>query len=72
MEARKYIRWLTFGRKLFLWKDILLLPVSVAMVLWICVKAGDVKGIFAQPATVSGLTRVWLWLSTFSGITNLG
>ncbi|KAL6405152.1 putative NCS1 allantoate transporter [Ilyonectria robusta] len=57
-------------RKLFLWKAILLLPVSVAMVLWICVKAGDVKGIFAQPATVSGSTRVWLWLSTFSGITN--
>lgn len=45
-------------------------PVSVAMVIWICVKAGNTQGIFNQPAEVSGSTRVWLWLATLSSSTN--
>lgn len=40
------------------------------MVVWICVKAGDVQGIFNQPAKVSGKTHRWLWLATFSSTTN--
>ncbi|ETS87464.1 hypothetical protein PFICI_01292 [Pestalotiopsis fici W106-1] len=43
---------------------------SISMVVWICAKAGDLQGIFNQPASVSGATRTWLWLSTFSATTN--
>lgn len=57
-------------KKLFLVKAILLIPVSVGMVIWICVKAGDVQGIFGQPAIVSGSTRTWLWIGTLSANTN--
>ncbi|TPR10136.1 RNase H family protein [Aspergillus niger] len=46
------------------------LGVSIAMVVWICVKAGDLQGIFNQPAKVSGQAHTWLWLATFSSTTN--
>lgn len=61
---------LTHGRKLFLIKAIVMVPVSIAMVIWICVKAGDTQGIFNQPATITGSARVWLWLGTLSANTN--
>ncbi|KIW66369.1 hypothetical protein PV04_05705 [Phialophora macrospora] len=57
-------------KKLFLIKAILMPPVSIAMVIWICVKAGNTKAIFSQPATVTGSARAWLWLSTLSSSTN--
>lgn len=40
------------------------------MAVWICVKAGDLQGIFNQPAKVSGQAHIWLWLATFSSTTN--
>ncbi|KAL6240227.1 hypothetical protein RBB50_012874 [Rhinocladiella similis] len=57
-------------KTLFMVKAILLWPISITMVIWICVKAGDTKGIFNQPATATGSTRVWLWLFTLSANTN--
>ncbi|KAK4869343.1 hypothetical protein LT330_006343 [Penicillium expansum] len=40
------------------------------MTAWICVKAGDVQGIFNQSAKLSGKAHKWLWLATFSSTTN--
>ncbi|GAQ45010.1 hypothetical protein AtubIFM56815_009511 [Aspergillus tubingensis] len=57
-------------KRLFFWKTIIIIPVSIAMTIWICAKAGDVKGIFNQPATVTGSTHKWLWLATFCSTTN--
>ncbi|KGO45802.1 Permease, cytosine/purine, uracil, thiamine, allantoin [Penicillium expansum] len=41
-----------------------------SMTAWICVKAGDVQGIFNQSAKLSGKAHKWLWLATFSSTTN--
>ncbi|KAL4881909.1 permease for cytosine/purines, uracil, thiamine, allantoin-domain-containing protein [Aspergillus karnatakaensis] len=57
-------------KRLFFCKTIVIIPVSIAMTIWICVKAGDVKGIFNQPATVTGSTHTWHWLATFCSTTN--
>ncbi|PYI31734.1 hypothetical protein BP00DRAFT_435903 [Aspergillus indologenus CBS 114.80] len=57
-------------KKLFLWKTILIVPVSIAMTVWICVAAADVQGIFNQPARVTGAAHRWLFVATFSSTTN--
>lgn len=50
---------------LFNIKAILVLPMALAMVIWIAVKAGGSSNDpFDIQATVSGSTRAWLWLSS--------
>jgi NCS1 family nucleobase:cation symporter-1 len=49
---------------LFNAKAVLVTPMALAIVIWIAVKAGNQSsGFFYAPATVSGSTRAWLWLS---------
>lgn len=43
---------------------------SIAMAIWICAKAGTVKGVFSQPGTLYGSNRGWVWVSTFCSLTN--
>lgn len=50
---------------LFNVKACLALPMALAMVIWLSVKAGGSSNeFFTAPATVSGSTRAWLWLSS--------
>ncbi|KAK1533134.1 NCS1 nucleoside transporter [Colletotrichum paranaense] len=57
-------------KTLFFWKAVLLVPTSVGTVIWICARAGNVKGIFSQEATIHGSARTWIWLSTLCANTN--
>jgi nucleobase:cation symporter-1, NCS1 family len=53
---------------LFTVKAVLVTPMALAMVIWIAVKAGGTStDFFNAPATVSGSTRAWLWLSSLVG-----
>lgn len=50
---------------LFTLKGVLVIPMVLAMTIWISVKAGGGSSdFFHEPATVSGSTRAWLWLSS--------
>lgn len=45
-------------------KAVLTLPMALAMVIWITVKAGqDSSDFFSAAPRVSGSTRAWLWLA---------
>ncbi|OTB01569.1 hypothetical protein M426DRAFT_265792 [Hypoxylon sp. CI-4A] len=48
---------------LFWVKTVLVTPMALAMVIWITVVAGGQGDFFYTPASVSGSTRAWLWLS---------
>ncbi|KAI1381416.1 uracil permease [Hypoxylon crocopeplum] len=54
---------------LFWVKTILVTPMALAMVIWITVEAGGQGDFFYAPATVSGSTRAWLWLSNLTSVT---
>ncbi|KAK9776234.1 putative Uracil permease [Seiridium cardinale] len=55
---------------LFNLKAIVVLPMALAMVIWLSVKAGgNSSGFFSAPATVHGSTRAWLWLSSLTSVT---
>jgi NCS1 family nucleobase:cation symporter-1 len=56
-------------QKLFLVKSILVPPMAIAMLIWICVKAGGDNAILNQPATITGYTRAWAWLAALTSIT---
>ncbi|KAI1480535.1 uracil permease [Daldinia eschscholtzii] len=54
---------------LFWLKTVLVTPMALAMVIWITVVAGGQGDFFYAPATVSGSTRAWLWLSNLTSVT---
>ncbi|XDG02884.1 hypothetical protein ABKA04_002499 [Annulohypoxylon sp. FPYF3050] len=54
---------------LFWVKTVLVTPMALAMVIWITVVAGGQGEFFYAPATVSGSTRAWLWLSNLTSVT---
>ncbi|KAI0843756.1 uracil permease [Hypoxylon sp. FL0890] len=54
---------------LFWVKTVLVTPMALAMVIWITVVAGGQGDFFYAPATVSGSTRAWLWLSNLTSVT---
>ncbi len=54
---------------LFWVKTALVTPMALGMTIWICVQAGGGADFFYAPATVSGSTRAWLWLSSLTSIT---
>ncbi|KAH8894284.1 NCS1 allantoate transporter [Thozetella sp. PMI_491] len=54
---------------LFWLKTALVTPMAIAMVIWISVQAGGAGDFFYAPATVSGSTRAWLWLSSLTSVT---
>ncbi|KAI1656479.1 uracil permease [Daldinia decipiens] len=54
---------------LFWAKTVLVTPMALAMVIWITVVAGGQGDFFYAPATVSGSTRAWLWLSNLTSVT---
>ena len=55
-------------KKLFLWKTVVVIPMSIAMTIWICAKAGTAHGVFNQPGKLHGANRGWLWVSTFCSL----
>ncbi|KAH7020733.1 NCS1 nucleoside transporter [Microdochium trichocladiopsis] len=56
-------------QKLFLVKSILVPPMAVGMLIWICVKANGVNAILNQPATLTGSACAWAWLAALTSIT---
>ncbi|KAI1461023.1 uracil permease [Annulohypoxylon moriforme] len=54
---------------LFWVKTVLVTPMALAMVVWITVVAGGRGEFFYEPASVSGATRAWLWLSNLTSVT---
>ncbi len=58
-------------QKMFLLKTILVPPTALAMLIWLCVKAGGGSGsnFFNQPSTVHGSARAWLFLSNLTSLT---
>jgi NCS1 family nucleobase:cation symporter-1 len=59
-------------QKLFLFKSIVVPPMAIGTLIWICVKANQAGGgnvILQQPATIYGATRAWAWLSAMTSIT---
>ncbi|KAI0121448.1 uracil permease [Hypoxylon sp. NC0597] len=56
-------------QRLFWVKTVLVTPMALAMVIWITVVAGGQGDFFYEPATVSGSTRAWLWLSNLTSVT---
>ncbi|OTA88073.1 hypothetical protein M434DRAFT_399143 [Hypoxylon sp. CO27-5] len=56
-------------QRLFWVKTVLVTPMALAMVIWITVVAGGQGDFFYAPATVSGSTRAWLWLSNLTSVT---
>lgn len=55
-------------RPMFLAKMIVMPPMAIAMVAWICVRA-DSNDFFDQPSSVSGSTKAWLWLGALTSVT---
>lgn len=55
-------------RPMFLAKAIVMPPMAIAMVAWICVKAGS-NDFFDAPSQVSGSTKAWLWLGSLTSVT---
>ncbi|KFZ24299.1 hypothetical protein V502_01223 [Pseudogymnoascus sp. VKM F-4520 (FW-2644)] len=56
-------------RWFFVFKAVVVMVTSVAVVIALCVQAGGAGDIWVQKATVSGSTRSWLILSSMSSIT---
>lgn len=56
-------------QKLFLAKSILVPPMALGMLIWICVRANGSNAILNQPSTLSGSARAWAWLATLTSIT---
>ncbi|KAJ5485660.1 hypothetical protein N7539_005648 [Penicillium diatomitis] len=56
-------------RWFFVFKTVVVLVTSVAMIIYLCVQAGGAGDIWAQEATVSGSAKNWLILSSMSSIT---
>ncbi|KAH7400251.1 uracil permease [Cadophora sp. MPI-SDFR-AT-0126] len=56
-------------QKLFLVKSIVVPPMAIGILIWICVKAHGSNAILSQPATISGSVRAWAWLSAMTSIT---
>lgn len=56
---------------MFLAKTILVPPMAFAMMGYLAAKAGTGSDFFHQEATVSGSTRVWLWLGSMTSITGI-
>lgn len=56
-------------QNLFLAKSILVPPMAIGMLIWICLQAGGSNAIINQPSTLSGATRAWAWLATLTSIT---
>jgi NCS1 family nucleobase:cation symporter-1 len=54
---------------MFWLKVVLVTPMALAMVIYMTVKAGGNGAFFYAPATVSGSTRAWLWLSNLTSVT---
>lgn len=54
---------------MFWLKTALVTPMAIAMVVYVAVKAGGSGDFFYAPATVSGPTRAWLWLSSLTSVT---
>ncbi|KAF4125819.1 nucleobase:cation symporter-1, NCS1 family [Geosmithia morbida] len=54
---------------LFNVKAVLTIPMCIAMVVWISVKAGGGSHFFNAPGSVSGSARSWLWLSNLTAVT---
>ena len=54
---------------MFLAKTILLPPMALATCAYLAAKAGSGSNFFHQESTVSGSTRVWLWLGSMTSIT---
>jgi NCS1 family nucleobase:cation symporter-1 len=56
-------------RWFFVFKTIIVMTTSVAVVIALCVQAGGAGDIWVQKVTVSGSTKSWLILSSMSSIT---
>jgi NCS1 family nucleobase:cation symporter-1 len=56
-------------RWFFVFKTVIVMITSVAVVIALCVQAGGAGDIWVQKATVSGSTKSWLILSSMSSIT---
>lgn len=56
-------------RWFFVFKTVIVVITSVAVVIALCVQAGGAGDIWVQKATVSGSTKSWLILSSMSSIT---
>lgn len=54
---------------MFLAKTILVPPMALAMVIYLAVAAKGAPDFWDQKSTVTGSTRVWLWLSSMTSIT---
>lgn len=54
---------------MFLAKTILVPPMALGMVIYLAVAARDIPDFWSQKSTVTGSTRVWLWLSSMTSIT---
>jgi nucleobase:cation symporter-1, NCS1 family len=54
---------------LFLVKSILMPPMAIGMLIWVCVKAGGSNAILHQHATISGSKYAWTWLATLTSVT---
>lgn len=50
-------------------KTVLVPPMALGMVIYLAVKAGSGSNLFHTGGTVTGTTRVWLWLSSMTSIT---
>lgn len=56
-------------RWFFVFKTVVVMVVSIAVVISLCVQARGAGEIWMQEATVSGSTKIWLTLSSMSSIT---
>jgi len=56
-------------QQLFLVKSVLIPPMAIGMLIWICIKANGSNEILQQQSTISGSNRTWVWLSTMTSIT---
>jgi NCS1 family nucleobase:cation symporter-1 len=56
-------------RWFFVFKTVIVMVVSVAVIIALCVQAGGAGDIWMQQATVSGPAKSWLVLSSMSSIT---
>src|SRR5579859_6208758 len=54
---------------MFLAKTILVPPMALAMCIYLAVKAGSGGDFFHRESTVTGSTRVWLWLASMTSLT---
>lgn len=56
-------------KTLFLVKSILVPPMAIGMLIWICQKANNDNSILRQPTTLSGSDRAWAWLLACTSVT---